>query len=66
MILLPLHTNHPIRTTIGIAAILLLAALAASCSTTSNLPEDEQLYVGIDKISYEGTPLKQKKTTGRD
>lgn len=66
MILLPLHTNHPMRTTIGIAAILLLAALAASCSTTSNLPEDEQLYVGIDKISYEGTPLKLKKTTKRD
>lgn len=47
--------------------ILLLALLVAlpctftSCSTTKNLPEDEQLYVGIDEIVYNGNAKKKKK-----
>lgn len=32
--------------------MLCLAAIVASCSTTSALPDDEQLYIGIDKINY--------------
>lgn len=46
--------------------ILILAALgAASCSTTRALPEDEQLYTGISKISFSDDPsvLRRK---GRD
>lgn len=39
---------------------LLLPILLAGCSTTKNLPADEQLYIGIDKISYDGLPLKAK------
>lgn len=31
---------------------VLLAAVLASCSTTSNLPEDEVLYTGLEKIEY--------------
>lgn len=33
----------------------------SSCSTTKNLPEDEQLYVGIDDIVYNGNEKKKKK-----
>ena len=29
-----------------------LTSLLVSCSTTSNLPEDEILYTGIKKITY--------------
>lgn len=35
--------------------------LISSCSTTKNLPEDEQLYVGIDDIVYNGNAKKKKK-----
>lgn len=35
-------------------AILLSLSVFVSCSTTSHLPEDEKLYVGIDDISIEG------------
>lgn len=34
------------------AAVTLAAALLSSCSTTSALPDDDQLYIGIDKINY--------------
>ena len=37
-----------------------LALLLSACSTTSHLAEDEQLYIGIDHISYDGTPLSSK------
>lgn len=33
-------------------AITLIATLAAACSTTSNLPEGEVLYTGLEKIVY--------------
>ncbi len=42
-------------------ATLLLAGLTAACSTTKNLAEGEQLYIGIDEITYNGTPRKSKK-----
>lgn len=33
-----------------------------ACSTTRRLPEDDQLYIGIDKITYEDTPaIREKK-----
>lgn len=41
------------------ALVLPMAALLAACSTTKNLAEGEQLYIGIDKITYGG---KQQKT----
>lgn len=37
-------------------AAISLAAVMVSCSTTRNLPDEEQLYTGIDEISYDGTP----------
>jgi len=50
------------------AAILATAALLGgalfSCSTTKNLPEDEQLYTGIKSIDYADRPVKFK--AGRD
>ena len=32
--------------------ILVLLALSASCSTTSHIPDDDQLFVGLEKIAY--------------
>lgn len=40
--------------------------LFAACSTTSHLPEEEQLYIGIDHISYNGTPLSSKHKAKQD
>mgnify|MGYP002740392383 FL=1 len=47
------------RNTMGLVLLLLL--FLTSCSTTSKLPSDEQLYIGIDKISYTNTPTKKSK-----
>ncbi len=47
------------RNTTGLVLLLLL--FLTSCSTTSKLPSDEQLYIGIDKISYTNTPTKKSK-----
>ncbi len=47
------------RNTMGLVLLLLL--FLTSCSTTSKLPSDEQLYIGIDKISYTNTPVKKSK-----
>ena len=45
----------------AMAAILLLAA----CSTTSNIPEDEQLYAGIKRVDYDKAPqTKENKENG--
>lgn len=34
--------------------IILLAAVAlAGCSTTRNIPDDDQLFVGLKEIKYE-------------
>ena len=38
---------------IGFVAMVVACILLSACSTTSNLPEDEVLYTGIKKISYE-------------
>ena len=37
----------------------------AGCSTTRALPDDEQLYTGIDKITYADDPAMMRKK-GRD
>lgn len=47
-----------------LAALCLLGAGFSSCSTTANLPEDEQLYTGIKEIDYQDKPVKFK--AGRD
>ncbi|MDD7319316.1 MAG: BamA/TamA family outer membrane protein [Prevotella sp.] len=45
-----IRNNNPVAT---VAAVMMCCiAVLASCSTTSALPEGEQLYVGIDKIAY--------------
>lgn len=44
------------RATISISKVLVCAALAltlfSACSTTKNIPEDDQLYIGLKKIDY--------------
>ena len=46
--------------------LLPLLLLAAACSTTSALPDDEQLYTGIKDITYADDPVKLRKLKGRD
>jgi len=46
--------------------LLLVASQFTSCSTTKHLPDGEQLYVGIDDISYTGEPQKAKRRVGAD
>ncbi len=43
------------------AFFLILLLLPAGCSTTSNLPEDELLYIGIKDITYSDKPKASKK-----
>lgn len=45
---------------------LLAALLLAGCSTTSAIPDDEQLYTGIKEITYTDTPVQLRKKKGRD
>ena len=45
--------------------LIIFAAVLSSCSTTRAIPDDEQLYTGIDRISYEDDPAKLWKK-GRD
>lgn len=37
-------------------AVLLLGSLLSSCDVTKKLADDEQLYIGIDKIDYSNKP----------
>ncbi|MGM9688813.1 MAG: BamA/TamA family outer membrane protein [Alloprevotella sp.] len=46
--------------------LLPLLLLAAACSTTSALPDDEQLYTGIQTITYADDPVQLRKQKGRD
>ena len=39
--------------------LLLAAFFSVACSTTSHLPEGEQLYIGIDRIDYSDAPDKK-------
>ncbi len=49
-----------------LAAAALFVFFLAACSTTSAIPDDEQLYVGIDKITYNDDPSRTRKKGGRD
>ncbi len=43
---------------LGLVAIIL--TVLAACSTTKNLAEGEQLYIGIEDITFSGEPTKAK------
>ncbi len=45
--------------------IILCCGLAAGCSTTGNLPEEEVLYTGIKEIDYGRKPKKKDKKKDR-
>lgn len=51
---------------LNVILLMLLAGLGLSCSTTSKLPADEQLYIGIQKINYSVTPERAKEKVRRD
>lgn len=51
---------------IGLLPVVVAALSTASCSTTSALPEGEQLYTGIKKIDYTDDPRQLRKNKGRD
>ncbi len=44
--------NNTTRHIVRILAILAVFAATVSCSSTRNIPEDDQLYVGLKKIEY--------------
>ncbi len=50
----------------GLWALGILLVIFSACSTTKNLPEEEQLYIGIDDITYDGIPRKWDKKAVRD
>lgn len=39
-----------------ILSLLILATVISACSTTRSIPDDEQLYTGISRITYEDNP----------
>ena len=47
-------------------SLVMTAALFAACSTTSSVPEGDQLYTGIDKIKYEGYERSDHFTTTQE
>ncbi len=50
---------HTINIKMCLGAAVLMLMLTA-CSTTSQIPDDEQLYIGIDDIDYTSAPTKRK------
>lgn len=54
---------RPAGRRLSVYTALVAAVLLAACSTTKNLPEGEQLYIGIKDINYSGTPERAKKKT---
>ena len=40
------------KNTIHTFLLLMLCLLAAGCSTTSRVPDDDNLFVGLEKIKY--------------
>ncbi len=66
-----LHLPHPIYP-LPLRALPWFGALAAlfilgGCSTTRSLPDDEQLYTGISRITYSDSPTAlNKKMSSRD
>ena len=50
--------SHTIIRTLagGLLGLTLTAPFMASCSTTKAIPEDEQLYTGIQSIDYADNP----------
>lgn len=53
--------TNPHKTLIGMTLVLLAATLLAACSTTSAIPDGEQLYTGIKKITYTDDPALMRK-----
>lgn len=51
---------------IPVLITLMTALLITGCSTTSAIPDDEQLYTGIKEISFKDDPAKIRKKKGRD
>ncbi len=45
-----MKTRHSMRKTLLYIFTLYIVGLLAACSTTSHLPENETLYIGIDKV----------------
>ena len=46
-----MNNRHSIATTLGLMVLALLGLVA--CSTTQNIPDGDQLFVGLTKINYE-------------
>lgn len=47
---------HPLYSQLCIILFIMCIGIFVSCSSTSNMPEDELLYRGIEKINYLNSP----------
>ncbi|MBQ7419798.1 MAG: BamA/TamA family outer membrane protein [Prevotella sp.] len=47
-------------------SLLVMAVLLSSCSMTKNIPEDDQLFIGLKKISYENYEQNDNFTTTQE
>ena len=62
-----IHSHKLIRTVVlGLLGLQLIGALLVSCSTTSAIPDDEQLYTGIKSIDYIDNPTLIRKKQKAD
>ena len=52
------HLMRKVACALSFALVAIL--FMSSCSTTSNIPEDEQLYTGIKSIDYKGVKRSSK------
>lgn len=60
-----MHSHSQYHTYIYYSLLLAVSLLLAACSTTRAIPDDEQLYTGISKITYDDNPSQNRKK-GRD
>ena len=60
-----MHNHSQYHAYIYYSLFLAVSLLLAACSTTRAIPDDEQLYTGISKITYDDNPAQSRKK-GRD
>ncbi|MGN1375140.1 MAG: BamA/TamA family outer membrane protein [Prevotella sp.] len=56
----------PLRRIFPLSAILVTMIVVTSCSTTKNIPDNDQLYIGLNKIEYTGNNSGEHYETTRD
>ena len=60
-----MHNHSKYYSYLLYSLLLAMGVLLTACSTTRAIPDDEQLYTGISKITYDDNPVQNRKK-GRD